>query len=592
MGLETLSTYCKERSLHINPPDRKNDLVISRKPDEPTVKEHPLPTVATVKRLYASAFRCAKPDCLRPLYKTNDDTGDLVLNSRIAHIHARRAGGPRWIEMSTEDNRSSSNLVLLCIEHSYEVDDFPVLFPADMLRNWKTVQFEEYQRVERGWPLNDAEVGQAIGASLQTVDHHHAGAILEVVRAAERLTLSARNGRRGPAIQAVAWLASIARAHRSTMWDQDGNTIHAKPSSLETRQHKAALQVALAQACEELIPAVDAVKIELAAAKASRPSIAPWVSWVSRAVEDVLAASGTWPDTPELNDDGQLESTLSGLAESRDALSAAWRGEQAQPPPPEPQPKPPVVQHNPMKDHLALLERARPYARVKHRAYDAALRAELAEAASAAAEIPPVMSAFALGLDATCSLVVAVAANAEDDEITVLTEQDAKRRPLSVAFCLLSETVRISEERGRLVVQEHAEAALLALWDSVDWSDSRSWDPEDLNLLSALWAGARLTSPQAVADKLTRALEQQPGILFALVTACAGWVETHDSETMEVRDRLRRYRQLPPWFPLQAVVSAAASAVPVTVDQFGETASDDAESLLAQVLWAAKQKSA
>ena len=90
--------------------------MVSRKPDEPTVKEHPLPTVATVKQLYASAFRCAKPDCLRPLYKTNDDTGDLVLNSRIAHIHARRAGGPRWIEMSAEDNRSASNLVLLCIE--------------------------------------------------------------------------------------------------------------------------------------------------------------------------------------------------------------------------------------------------------------------------------------------------------------------------------------------------------------------------------------------------------------------------------------------------------------------------------------------
>ena len=460
--------------MHIHPLDRKNDLVVARKPDEPTgapVKEHPLPTVATVKQLYASAFRCAKPDCLRPLYKTNDDTGDLVLNSRIAHIHARRAGGPRWIEMSTEDNRSASNLVLLCIEHSYEVDDFPILFPADMLRQWKSVQFEEYQQVERGWPLNDAEVGQVIGASLEAVDFHHAGAILEGVRAAERLALTARNVRRGPATEAAAWLATRARARRSTAWDQDGNTIHAEPSSLGTRQHKAALQEALTQACEELIPAVDDVKVELAAAKASRPSNAPWASWVSRAVDDVVAASGTWPDTPELNDDGQLEATLNKLAEATDALSAAWRGEQAQSPPPVPQPKPPAVEHNPMKDHLALLERARPYARVKHRPYDAALSAELAEAASAASEIPPVMSAFAFGLDATCSLAAAVAANAEDDELAVLAEQDAKRRPLSVAFCLLAETARISEKRGRLVAQEHAETALLALWDSVDWSD-------------------------------------------------------------------------------------------------------------------------
>lgn len=569
--------------------------MVTRIPDEPTgapVKEHPSPTVATVKQLYASAFRCAKPDCLRPLYKTNDDTGDLVLNSRIAHIHARRAGGPRWIEMSAEDNRSASNLVLLCIEHSYEVDDFPILFPADMLRQWKALQFEEYQQVERAWPLNDAEAGQVIGASIQAVDFHHAGAILEGVRAAERLTLTARNVRRGPATEAAAWRATRARARKSTAWDQDGNTIYAEPSSLETRQHKAALQEALTQACEQLIPAVDDVKVELAAAKASRPSIAPWVSWVSRAVDDVVAASGTWPDTPELNDDGQFEARLNNLAQATDALSAAWRGEQVQSPPPVPQPKPPAVEHNPMQDHLALLERARPYARVHHRPYDAALRAELAEAASAASEIPPVMSAFALGLGATCSLAAAVAANAEDDELAVLTDQDAKRRPLSVAFCLLAETARISEQRGRLVAQGHAETALLALWDSVDWSDPSSWDPKDLNLESALWTGARLTSSQAVADRLTCALEQQPGILLLLVNACAGWVENLDSETMEVRDRRRRYRQLPPWFPVQAVVKAAASATPVTVDQFGETVSDDAESLLAQVLWAAKHEPA
>jgi hypothetical protein len=43
---------------------------------------------------------------------------------------------------------------------------------------------------------------------------------------------------------------------------------------------------------------------------------------------------------------------------------------------------------------------------------------------------------------------------------------------------------------------------------------------------------------------------------------------------------------------VSAVVEAAVSSAPVAVDQFGETASDNAESLLAQVLWAAKQKPA
>jgi len=63
---------------------------------------HPEPSAGSVKALYARAFRCARPDCQRPLYKQDNETGDLVLSSRVAHIHARRRGGPRWIEMTAE----------------------------------------------------------------------------------------------------------------------------------------------------------------------------------------------------------------------------------------------------------------------------------------------------------------------------------------------------------------------------------------------------------------------------------------------------------------------------------------------------------
>jgi hypothetical protein len=556
------------------------------------VKEHPLPTVATVKQLYASAFRCAKPECLRPLYKTNDDTGEFVLNSRIAHIHARRAGGPRWIEMTSEENRGASNLVLLCIEHSYEVDDFPVQFPAEMLRQWKKAQLGEYEHVQRGWPLSDAEAGQAIGASSQAVEHQHADAVLGAVRAVEKFTLAAHHARRVPAAQASNWLAIRARARRTTFYDQDGNALHAEPSSSETRQRRTALELALAQACDDLIPVADDVKVELAAARASRTTIAPWVSWVSRAVDDVIAVSGTWPGPPALEDDDRLATVLEKLAEARDALSAVWRGEEAPSPPLEPQPEPAVVEHDPVEEHLELLERARPYARVDHRPYDPALRAELAEAASAAAGIPPVPSALILGLRTTCRLAAAVAANAEDDELAVLTDQDATRRPLSAAFRLLAESAQSAEKRGRLIPQERAEAALLALWNSVDWTDSGSWDPEDLNLLSVFWIGAQITSHEAVKEKLTNAIKQQPNILLPLITAAAGWVEVVDSETHDVRDRRRRHGRLPPWFPVLAVEEAAVPGASVAVDDFGETASDDAESLLAQVLWAAKHERA
>ena len=547
-----------------------------------------------MKQLYASAFRCAKPGCSRPLYTVHDDTGELVLNSRVAHIHARRLGGPRWMDMSSEQNRSPSNLVLLCIEHSYEVDDFPGRFPVDMLREWKKVQFEEYQRIQRGWPLSDAEAGEAIEASSPSVDHHHARAVLGAVRAAERLSLMAPKARLGPASEADAWLATRARAHRITVWDQDGNTLHAEPSSVETRRHKADLEAALARACEELSPLADDVKVELAAARTSRPSIEPWARWVSQAVDEVLASSGKWPAPPELVDDDQLDVALEKLAEARDAFGAAWRGEDAPspPPPPEPQPESIAMQSDPLKEHLALLERGRPFARVEHRPYDAALRAELADAASAASGVPPVASALTLGLGVTCMLAAAVAANADDEELAALAERDAKRRPLSAAFCLLAESSRTAQKRVRRGAEEVADAALLSLWNSVDWSDSDAWDPADLNLGSVFWAGARATSPEGVSDKLSHALEKEPGLLSALLRGCAEWVESYDRETGAIHGRRRRYRDLPPWFPVAAVTEMATAASQVKVDEFGETTSDDAESLLAQVLWLAAKHNA
>ena len=237
-----------------------------------TASAHPEPTPATVKRLYARAFRCARPDCSRPLYKQDNDTGDLALNSRVAHIHARRPGGPRWIEMHPEDNRADANLLLLCIEHSYEVDELPDLYPAELLREWKQAQLDEHEQAQRGWPLTDADAGRVLEASSRAVDHHHAGAVLGAVRAAERLALAARGARRGPAAQAAAWRAGRARVRNAfTAWDKDGNALHAEPSRHETEQHKAALLAALEEAVEALAPLANESKVELAAVGRAAP---------------------------------------------------------------------------------------------------------------------------------------------------------------------------------------------------------------------------------------------------------------------------------------------------------------------------------
>jgi hypothetical protein len=58
--------------------------------------EHPAPTDATVKYLYGLSSHCAFPDCDEPLVRSVVGLPQRVRNSTVAHIHARRSGGPRF----------------------------------------------------------------------------------------------------------------------------------------------------------------------------------------------------------------------------------------------------------------------------------------------------------------------------------------------------------------------------------------------------------------------------------------------------------------------------------------------------------------
>jgi hypothetical protein len=75
--------------------------------------EHPPPTPATVKYLYAHASRCAYQGCSRPLYRVDEQTGARTLNSRICHINARREGGPSIASGPALRARSASRVLAL-----------------------------------------------------------------------------------------------------------------------------------------------------------------------------------------------------------------------------------------------------------------------------------------------------------------------------------------------------------------------------------------------------------------------------------------------------------------------------------------------
>lgn len=123
--------------------------------------EHPPPSPATFKQLYGTAFRCGKPGCREPLYRVNSDTGETILNSNVAHIHARRKGGARWKSgMTAEENRSIDNLLPLCEANAREIDVTPDHYPAWLLREWKQAQLAEFARCQQGWDLSDAQANE------------------------------------------------------------------------------------------------------------------------------------------------------------------------------------------------------------------------------------------------------------------------------------------------------------------------------------------------------------------------------------------------------------------------------------------------
>ncbi|WNV82895.1 hypothetical protein [Umezawaea sp. Da 62-37] len=125
--------------------------------------EHGNPSDATVKQLYGTAFACAKPKCRAWLYELDADTGRRTLNSRVAHIHARSEGGPRWDpDMPEMDNRGVDNLLLLCVLHAWQIDQVPDDYPAEMLRGWKRAQLADYDSTHRNWSIGAEEVQEAI----------------------------------------------------------------------------------------------------------------------------------------------------------------------------------------------------------------------------------------------------------------------------------------------------------------------------------------------------------------------------------------------------------------------------------------------
>ena len=130
--------------------------------------EHLPPTPATQKHVLAAAGNeCAFPACSRLIFDLEHET----LIGTVAHIRARREGGPRFDRTQTEEkNRSFANLLGMCAEHS-KIIDGPKWrdFSEVCLETWKSEQEQKVaKQADRNWikPANSVTKLTAQGEQL------------------------------------------------------------------------------------------------------------------------------------------------------------------------------------------------------------------------------------------------------------------------------------------------------------------------------------------------------------------------------------------------------------------------------------------
>lgn len=499
------------------------------------MSDFPPPTDSTVKSLYGSAFRCAEPGCQRPLYRLDDETGDRILNSRVAHIHARRRNGPRWIDMEPEANRAASNLLLLCLEHSYEIDD-PALesrYDADLLRGWKAEQLAEYDRLQQSWPINDAEVAQVVAASF-SVTHVHASQRLDLARAVGRVVAASHRGRGLPARAVAEWRSAHDELNATTfVYDADGRRGTVDLPRYTAQAHRQQVLTALREATDLVAPEADQVRAEVTAARVEHPDLAPWLEHLEHSLGEVERAVGRWQVPPPFDDDDVLTASLGRLDEALELLSRRWRGDTTTEFPPES----PEVVDAPESDfvrllrlHNELLERARPHARVDHLPFDEELFLDVRDSLSFAVLLPDVMSFVGSGLTATAGIAAATLRNAHDDQWIEVIDQCASMEPLAAAVHLSRQLCIRANELERTALGDRAKAVAVARLVSADWADAHLWESNGSHMHGLLAMAASELGHLTIRDALAVALRDEPSLLIQVLSGCASTVETRDSQ--------------------------------------------------------------
>lgn len=92
---------------------------------------------------YRSGGRCYWPGCPEKVFR--DEAGEPYRTAAIAHIHGAYPRSARYKpEMTNDQRRSFSNLMLFCGPHHWIVDQDELKYPAERLRRWKARHEAEF----------------------------------------------------------------------------------------------------------------------------------------------------------------------------------------------------------------------------------------------------------------------------------------------------------------------------------------------------------------------------------------------------------------------------------------------------------------
>lgn len=516
--------------------------------------EHRLPTAATVKQMYATAFRCGHPKCRKPLYRMNDATGDLTLNSTVAHIHARRENGPRWnASMSEDDNRSESNLILLCLEHSSEVDDVPDEYPAEQMQAWKVTIRDEYDRFHQSWTITEDQVAEVFAASFSMREFARttveSTSVAACVRLAATLMETVTTARRPAHLVSAGWEALRRRTNDGFFaYDDRGERVFAQPPEIERRRFTDDMVAALTAVRDQLEPTLQSLVAELRTLKATNAELVDWADWVEREARDLLteATRVSLDEVPDVD--------MSGLSAAIDALSAKWRGDSAATPP-EPEPVPfeevdEVAKARAMLGDVA--QAAAPWRRVHTREYDESLYDALVSGLPYAATFPPTVSNMPLTLDALADAAASVLRNADDEVWERRIGQAHEQECCAIAVLLLQHLSAVATDSGREAAAERAaELMNLRLHDQM-WTGEQPWLANVMHVRELLDATVPLVGIDEIRNQVSTVLQSLAPIV--VLEAIANWREessffgSFDFSSPGVAVPV--IRQLPDWLPV------------------------------------------